>query len=40
MGTRSRSAITGRFVRKSTAKSNPKTTVTEKTKGSKGGKKK
>lgn len=40
MGTRSRSAITGRLVKKSTAKSHPKTTVTEGTKSSKGGKKK
>lgn len=31
-GTRSRSAITGRFVKPGTAKKNPRTTVTESTK--------
>lgn len=44
MGARSRSAISGRVVKGSTAKRNPKTTVTERTKprmgkASKGGKK-
>lgn len=35
MGTRNRSAITGRFVKPSTAKRSPKTTVTEKIKPTK-----
>jgi hypothetical protein len=32
MGTKARSAITGRYVKKSTAKAHPKTTVIESTK--------
>lgn len=32
MASRSRSAVSGRFVKKSTAAKNPKTTVTEKVK--------
>jgi hypothetical protein len=32
MGTRNRSAVTGRFVKPSTAKRSPRTTVTEKIK--------
>ena len=32
MGKRNRSAVTGRFVKPSTAKRNPRTTVTETTK--------
>jgi hypothetical protein len=38
-GSRGRSAITGRFVKQSTVKKNPKTTVNESTKGGKSGKK-
>jgi hypothetical protein len=34
-GSRGRSAITGRFVKQSTVKKNPKTTINESTKGSK-----
>ena len=34
-GSRARSAITGRYVKKSTAKRHPKTTVVERTKPSK-----
>lgn len=34
-GRRARSAVTGRFVKQSTAKRHPKTTVTEKTKSTK-----
>lgn len=34
-GKRGRSAVTGRFVKPSTVKSHPKTTVTERTKGKK-----
>jgi hypothetical protein len=38
-GSRGRSAITGRFVKQSTVKKNPKTTVNESTKSKKGNKK-
>jgi hypothetical protein len=34
-GKRGRSAVSGRFVKQSTVKSNPKTTVNESTKGKK-----
>jgi len=36
LASRARSAISGRFVRKSTAKRNPKTTVTKSTKRRRG----